>query len=245
MRLPGRPHWFDVRGGRRSRSSPVMCMLEAQRTSVRRFAVILLSVAVSASCRPAGGPPIVQPGAPGEPSRIITAEEAADVSQVQHTAADVRFMQGMIGHHAQALEMTALLPARSGSDDLRRLALRIEVSQADEIRMMQEWLRRRGESSPDPHAHHAHGATLMPGMLTAAQMERLSAARGAEFDRLFLEFMISHHAGALVMVEELFSQPGAAQQSEVFAFASDVEADQKMEIDRMGAMLMRLKELQK
>jgi uncharacterized protein (DUF305 family) len=213
-----------------------------------RFPLILLAAAAltaAASCRSAGvqrGPRLIQPGAPGEPSQAITTERAVDLAGVQHTPADVAFMQGMIGHHAQALEMTALLSARSASEDMRKLGLRIEVSQADEIRMMQEWLRRRGAEVPAEHAHHAHGARLMPGMLTADEMARLAAAKGAEFDRLFLEFMIKHHGGALVMVEELFKTPGAGQDGEIFAFASDVDADQRMEIARMSAML---KELQK
>jgi uncharacterized protein (DUF305 family) len=189
-----------------------------------------------ASCRAAGTAPIVQPGAPGEPSRVIGAGPAADLSRVQYTPADVRFMQRMIGHHAQALEMTALVAGRSRSEELPKLALRIEVSQADEIKMMQEWLTRRGQPLPDPHAHHAPGAPLMPGMLTADDMTRLAAATGPEFDRLFLEFMIKHHDGALTMVSELFSTPGAAQEAEIFAFASDVDADQRMEIDRMRLM---------
>ena len=151
-------------------------------------------------------------------------------------------MQGMIGHHAQALEMTDLLASRTASDNMRKLALRIQVSQADEIKMMQGWLEARGREVPNEHAHHMHGATLMPGMLTPQEMDRLGAASGAEFDRLFLEFMIKHHEGALVMVKELFATPGAGQESEIFAFASDVDADQRMEIDRMRAML---KELQK
>ncbi len=150
-------------------------------------------------------------------------------------------MQGMIGHHAQALEMTALLPARTGREGMRLLAQRIEVSQADEIRMMQGWLKARGVAAPDPGAHHHTGA-LMPGMLTADDMARLSAASGADFDRLFLEFMIKHHDGALVMVKDLFATAGAGQEPEIFAFASDVDADQRMEIDRMSAMI---KELQK
>lgn len=199
--------------------------------------------AAAASCRTASaqpGPQIIQPGAPGQSSRVIPADKAVDLSKVRHTPADVRFMQGMIGHHAQALEMTALVPSRSGSEGMRKLALRIEVSQADEIKMMQDWLKRRGQALPDPHALHAHGATLMPGMLTAEEMARLAAAKGAEFDRLFLEGMIKHHGGALIMVKELFSTPGAGQESEIFAFASDVDADQRMEIDRMGAMLQEL-----
>jgi uncharacterized protein (DUF305 family) len=146
-------------------------------------------------------------------------------------------MQGMIGHHAQAVEMTALLASRTTSDAMRNLARRIEVSQADEITMMQRWLEARGQEIPGPHAHHMAGATLMPGMLTQPEMDRLAAATGAEFDRLFLEGMIKHHEGALVMVKELFATPGAGQESEIFAFASDVDADQRMEIDRMRGML--------
>jgi uncharacterized protein (DUF305 family) len=127
---------------------------------------------------------------------------------------------------------------------MRLLALRIEVSQADEIKMMQRWLEVRGQQVPSIHALHAHGATLMPGMLTADEMSRLAESKGPEFDRLFLTGMIKHHGGALTMVRELFSTPGAGQESDIFAFASDVDADQRMEIDRMGAMLAMLKEPQ-
>lgn len=148
-------------------------------------------------------------------------------------------MQAMIGHHAQALEMVALVGSRSRNKDLERMALRIDVSQRDEIQMMREWLERRGEALPDPHAHHqAHGQ--MPGMLTADQMARLAAASGPAFDRLFLEGMIQHHEGALVMVKELFATPGGGQEPEMFDFAADVEADQAMEIARMRAMLKEL-----
>ncbi len=136
--------------------------------------------------------------------------------------------------------MVALVPSRTTWEDMKKLALRIDVSQQDEIKMMEEWLRGRGQEVPGPHAMHMHGATLMPGMLTEAEMTRLAAASGAEFDRLFLEGMIKHHGGALTMVEELFSNPGAGQESEMFAFASDVEADQKMEIQRMALMLKEL-----
>jgi uncharacterized protein (DUF305 family) len=146
-------------------------------------------------------------------------------------------MQGMIGHHQQAIDMTGLLSTRTARDDMRKLALRIEVSQSDEIRMMQRWLEARGQEVPSLHALHAHGATLMPGMLTQQEMDRLAAANGAEFDRLFLEGMIKHHGGALTMVKDLFATPGAGQESEIFAFASDVDADQRMEIERMAAML--------
>lgn len=137
----------------------------------------------------------------------------------------------------QALEMTKLLASRTSRADMHLLAKRIELSQADEIDMMRDWLKSRGEALPEPHAHHAADAALMPGMLTAEEMQRLAGTTGPEFDRLFLALMIKHHEGALVMVEELFSTPGAAQQSDTFAFASDVEADQAMEIARMSAML--------
>ena len=206
--------------------------------------VLLSLVAITgcASSRTDGGtpPPLVQPGAPGAASREITADTAIDLSRVQATSADITFMQGMIGHHAQALEMTALVPSRTSHDDMKKLAERIAVSQADEIKMMEHWLQARGQGVPGAHALHTHGAMLMPGMLTGEQMARLSAAQGAEFDRLFLEGMIQHHAGALTMVRDLFATPGAGQEADIFAFASDVDADQRMEIARMGAMLGEL-----
>jgi len=213
-----------------------------------RIGAVLLIVAAGVSCRTASvgtagagsAPPIVQPGAPGESTRVISAEKAVDLSRVQHTAADVKFMQGMIGHHSQAVEMVSLLKARSTSENMRMLGQRIEVSQLDEIKMMQRWLEVRGQEIPGPHAMHMHGATLMPGMLTEEEMAHLAEAKGAEFDRLFLEGMIKHHGGALTMVDELFATAGAGQEVEIFSFASDVDADQRMEIDRMGAMLREL-----
>jgi uncharacterized protein (DUF305 family) len=188
-------------------------------------------------------PPVIQPGAPGQSSHAI---DSAAQQVPQATEADITFMQGMIHHHAQALDMTDLLDTRTQDSDMKKLALRIHVSQTDEIKMMQHWLQARGQDAPDPRAHHMADmpgmegmdhTVMMPGMLTAGEMKQLAAAKGPEFDRLFLEGMIKHHGGALVMVQQLFSTPGAGQQSDIFAFASDVEADQKMEIERMGAML--------
>jgi uncharacterized protein (DUF305 family) len=204
-----------------------------------RTAFIFLIAAVSA-CRSTATQqaPIVQPGAPGEASRVLNAGAVASLPQPRFTAADAKFMQGMISHHAQALEMTALLATRTTREDMRKLAGRIEASQADEIKMMQRWLQDRGQALPESHAHHA--GALMPGMLTPDEMARLAAASGPEFDRLFLEGMIKHHGGALVMVHDLFSTPGAGQESEIFAFASDVDADQRMEIERMASMLKEL-----
>jgi len=214
-----------------------------------RLLTLVLAAALGAACRTASGPTtpqstatapqILQPGAPGESTKPVTASQASDLSKVQATEADVKFMQGMIGHHAQALEMVELLKTRTANEGMKKLALRIEVSQEDEIKMMQDWLQRRGQPLPDPHAHHK-GGMLMPGMLTADEMARLAAAKGVEFDRLFLEGMIKHHGGALTMVQELFASPGAGQESDIFAFASDVDADQRMEIERMGAMLNAL-----
>jgi uncharacterized protein (DUF305 family) len=200
---------------------------------------MLAAAGAAAACRTGGTearPVIVQPGAPGQATRVIRADQAADLSQVQHTAADIKFMQGMIGHHAQALEMTALIPSRTNREDIKLLGLRISLSQEDEIKMMRQWLQARGAPLPSEHAHHMPGG-LMPGMLTPEEMARLAAAKGPEFDRLFLEGMIKHHEGALTMVKELFANEGAGQESDIFAFATDVEADQQMEIDRMIAML--------
>jgi uncharacterized protein (DUF305 family) len=202
-------------------------------------ALALLALACACSPALAQPPRIVQPGAPGQATREVTVAEATDTSGVGHTAADVRFMQGMIGHHAQALEMVALAATHSRNEGLKQLALRIEVSQADEMQMMRQWLGRRGEPLPDAHAHHAvHGR--MPGMLTPEQMSQLAAARGPAFDRLFLQGMIQHHQGALTMVKALFTSAGGGQEPEMFDFASDVEADQAMEIARMRAMLEEL-----
>ena len=191
------------------------------------------------ACRSAGdasSTPILQPGAPGEANRVLTAEAATDLSKVQATPADVKFMQGMIGHHAQAIEMTDLIAARTSREEMKLLGQRISVSQADEMNMMRTWLRARGQEIPSEHAHHtAEG--MMPGMLTPEQMAELTAATGEAFDRLFLRYMIQHHEGALSMVDELFKTPGAGQEGDINAFAADVDSDQRMEIDRMRALL--------
>jgi uncharacterized protein (DUF305 family) len=146
-------------------------------------------------------------------------------------------MQGMIPHHAQALEMSVLVRRQSGSDAVRQMALRMEISQEDEIALMESWLRSHGESL---RMQGMSEDRLMPGMLTSDQMEDLRSTRGLEFDRRFLEYMIQHHSGAVVMVRELFSSPGAGQESLIFKFAEDVEADQTMEIARMRRVLGQL-----
>ena len=181
--------------------------------------------------------PIIQPGAPGQPSRQISAEEASDLASIQFGDADVRFMQGMISHHAQALEMTELLASRSEREQMHRLAQRIELSQEDEIQMMQEWLRSRGQRVTEIDAHQVPGAVRMPGMLTDEEMGQLGQAVAIEFDRLFLELMIKHHEGALTMVDNLLRQRGSAQDSQLFGFTSEITADQGIEIARMDSML--------
>lgn len=221
--------------------------------SASRFsfaAAVVLSACVVTSCRvgtesaTAGdaatesAAPIVQPGAPGDPSRAISAEEAINLAEPELvTEADVRFMQGMIGHHAQAIEMSALVDERTERDEMRNVALRITLSQEDEIRMMQQWLTSRGYEAPEAHAHTGHGTMLMPGMLTPEEMARLEAASGTAFDLLFLEGMIKHHEGALIMVDELYAVPGAARETVIATFAGDVVADQRAEMDRMTAMI--------
>jgi uncharacterized protein (DUF305 family) len=161
-----------------------------------------------------------------------------------YTVADVEFMAGMIPHHAQAVRMARWAETNGARADVRVLAERIIVSQLDEIELMRMWLRDREQYVPPPDATHhrtSHGGVehvmLMPGMLTDDELAQLESARGSEFDRLFLTFMIRHHEGALVMVEQLFASPGAAQDDFIYKFASDVFADQTSEIDRMQQLL--------
>ena len=161
------------------------------------------------------------------------------------TKADIAFMSGMIHHHAQAIEMVNLIAARTKSAQMKSLGERINTSQRDEIGMMQTWLRQHGQEAPDPLPHLGmdmgeHDAHMMPGMLTKEQMKALAAAKGTAFDRLWIEGMIQHHTGALTMVRELFASSGAAQNTAIFRFASDVDADQRAEITRMRAMLKTL-----
>jgi uncharacterized protein (DUF305 family) len=154
-----------------------------------------------------------------------------------YTVADVHFMQMMIGHHAQALLMTELVPGRGADGRLLRLAQKIDISQRDEIAMMRQWLVERGQAVPtDDHVH----SMQMPGMVTEAQLAQLAASRGNGFDRLFLRLMIQHHDGAVEMVDTLFASPGAAQDSDIFRFATDVAADQLDEIGVMQHMLALL-----
>lgn len=196
---------------------------------------------------------IVRPGAPGEPSRVLQVRRGHQRSEPTYTAADVQFMQNMILHHAQALQMTALVEERTESEAIHQLATRIERSQHDEIATMMQWLEERGEPLPelppdvaaqlegdeDPPVpdYHAHDHSEMHGILSPDQMEELAVASGETFERLFLEFMIVHHEGAITMVDELFAAPEGGQETDIFTFASHVEADQQIEIERMNRML--------
>jgi uncharacterized protein (DUF305 family) len=186
-------------------------------------------------------PVVVQPGAPGQPSRKLPPSTTAKLPPLSQK--DVEFMQGMIMHHAQAVEMTALILSHTQNTELRTLGARMSSSQSDEIKFMKRWLAARGEpvSMAMPAmagmdmAHHS--MPLMPGMLTAEQMEALRKAKDADFDRLFLTGMIQHHDGALTMVKDLFDTAGAGQDAELFNFATDVDSGQRAEIRIMQGML--------
>lgn len=193
---------------------------------------------------------IVRPGAPGEPTKKLPADTRSNLPA--NSKKDFEFMQGMIMHHAQAVEMTALIADRTTNKDVILIGAKISQSQADEMDFMKRWLTVRGEStememgdgnSHDAHnAHSGHGAPKaathqMPGMLTPEQMSALKNSKGAEFDRLFLAGMIQHHEGALVMVKDLFDSPGTGQDAELFNFASDVDSGQRAEIKIMRTLL--------
>ncbi|HYW08433.1 MAG TPA: DUF305 domain-containing protein [Longimicrobium sp.] len=171
---------------------------------------------------------------PADPAPHHHASELAATAGAGFTVADVRFMQHMIGHHAQALRMVAMVPGHAASEDVVRLAQKIDISQRDEIALMRSWLEERRQAVPDDAHPHA---MMMPGMLTAEQLAQLDAARGREFDRLFLTFMTRHHEGALHMVRELFRTPDAGQDPDLFRFVTDVDADQRDEILMMERLL--------
>lgn len=193
--------------------------------------VALICAACSGAARSTSG--VGQPATTPQPA-------ARPIGQYPHTPADVEFMSGMIAHHAQAVMIAKWAPSHGASAALQRLCERIVVGQSDEIALMQTWLRDRGEKVPAADAHLGHDGMLMPGMLTQEQVAQLDRSRGVEFDRLFLNYMIQHHEGAIVMVDKLFASPGAGQDEVVFRFASDVYADQTTEIEHMKNMLAAL-----
>jgi uncharacterized protein (DUF305 family) len=186
-------------------------------------------------------PVVVQPGVPGSPSRRLPLSTTATAPQLSH--ADVEFMQGMIMHHGQAVVMTDLIPSHTENEEIRSLGARIGLSQTDEMKFMKRWLKARGEpvsmampGMPDMNKN-GNSMPAMPGMLTPKQMDELQQAKGAEFDRLFLNGMIQHHKGALVMVKQLFDTPGAGQDADLFDFATDADNTQRAEIGIMQNML--------
>ena len=216
------------------------------------LAALLLGATV-ASCKTARSSAVTtlpQPAAP-RASEAAIAKARSDSARYPYTEADIHFMSGMIAHHAQAIVMSRWAPTHGASAQLRTLAARIINAQQDEIVLMQRWLRNRRLPVPEPRASGMPMAMsgehdmmmhdmLMPGMLTDAQMKELDAARGEEFDTLFLTYMIQHHRGAVQMVRELFGSSGAAQDEVVFKFANDVNVDQSTEIARMQRMLVAL-----
>lgn len=215
-------------------------MLALRRSCTVGTAVVLaLAVAgcTATGEEPQPSSPTVQLGAPGEPNRTMSPEEAAGIEGPEHTEADVAFMQMMIVHHDQAITMTEWVDDRTRDRDLRLLAERMRISQEDELDYMAGWLQDRGTPLRDEHPDH--GAGMMPGMLTDEQLDRLEAAEGEEFERLFLEYMIQHHSGALEMVSDLRAAGGGMEIS-VGQFAREVEGDQGIEISRMQGMLVEL-----
>lgn len=229
-------------------------IVKAGWTPALALAIVLAGLSpsrVNAQQPASAKPVVVQPGAPGKRTRVLPSTTKGKLPPV--AKADVQFMQGMIVHHEQAVEMTALIESRTENKDVRSLGARISHTQADEIAFMKRWLVSRGQplemtmaemhkmhqGKMSPKASHAE-MMLMPGMLTEKQMEALRKAKGDEFDRLFLEGMIQHHAGALDMVKDLHDTAGAGQEAELFNFATDVDSGQRAEIRVMKAMLEKI-----
>jgi uncharacterized protein (DUF305 family) len=201
------------------------------------LSVLFVTAAQAQSAPPA----IIQPGAPGAPSKTLPPSTTGTAPPISR--ADIDFMQGMIMHHSQAVEMTALISSHTQNKEVRAIGARISRSQSDEIKFMGRWLIDHGQSAsmsmPDMPGMDmsANAMPMMPGMLTPKQMTALRHATGPEFDRLFLTGMIQHHGGALVMVKDLFDSPGAGQDAELFDFATDVDSGQRAEIRIMQNML--------
>lgn len=199
--------------------------------------VVLTALTVFGFSTASAQVPIIQPGAPGQAGRVITAEEASDLANISYSLGDIQFLRGMIPHHAQAKEMSALAADRTNNTTVLAVAQRITLSQDDEISMMQGWLRDQGLEPTSEDAHHEPGFMRMAGMLSDEEMDELAAASGPEFDRLYLEYMIEHHQGALEMVETLLDQRGSVQDPLLYEFTSDVTSDQTSEIERMDTLL--------
>ncbi|MEX2611161.1 MAG: DUF305 domain-containing protein [Gemmatimonadota bacterium] len=214
---------------------------------MRKSALSLLAGSLlvgAAGCGQTAREPVIVTPAPGG---VAAAAAVSDSVRSSYTPADAAFMTGMIHHHAQALVMSAMAPTHGASPALQTMAARIINGQKDEIALMQQWLRDQDLPVTDPAAggmdapmHGGHHDMQMAGMLSAEQLANLDAARGEEFDRLYLTYMIQHHQGAIIMVDELLATDGAAQNEMVFKLASDIGADQSSEIERMRTMLIAL-----
>jgi len=218
------------------------CLQLSARVLSAGAVVFLLSLSVFAQKAEPRGPVIVQPGAPGKPTKKLPSSTKGTLPPP--STADVQFMQDMIMHHAQAVEMTALIESHTRNKELRSLGARISRSQSDEIKFMKQWLAARNAATSRPMSHApgmdmSNHEMLMPGMLTAKQMDALRKAKDDEFDQLFLSGMIQHHNGALVMVKDLFDSVGAGQDAELFNFATDVDSGQRAEIKIMQSMLAK------
>jgi uncharacterized protein (DUF305 family) len=212
-------------------------------TASRAMRAALAALMLSASgLAHAQSVPIIQPGAPGKASKVLTAQEATKLAEVSYTASDAQFMQHMILHHQQALDMAVLVKDRTNTKELVDIAGRIEASQADEIAFMKDWLTSRGEPAQDPKmkGHGAHLHHMMKGMASPDQMKALAAAKGVEFDRQFLTLMIAHHEGAVEMVEKLLDEDGTAADPVLYQFVSDIDTEQTGEIERMDKLLAGL-----
>lgn len=237
---------FYLRTRRRLRSVIKVVVWE-KRLTTAAVLVCVLSLTVAAQQAKPAPPVIVQPGAPGQPTRSLPRTTRAVLPP--YSPADVQFMQHMIVHHAQAVEMTALVESHTRNKNVQSLGERISRSQSDEMKFMKRWLTIRGEpTATPPHAMHGTDMSshqmpmprLMPGMLSQKQMDALKKAKDNEFDHLFLSGMIQHHNGALIMVKDLFDTAGAGQDAELFNFATDVESGQRAEIKIMQTMLKEM-----
>jgi len=232
------------------RSLRLVIGVELSRSEIFAATILLCLFSLTVFAQQPASPVVVQPGAPGQPSKTLPPSTRAQLPPISE--ADVKFMQGMIMHHGQAIEMTALIDSHTNNKELRSLGARISRSQSDEIKFMQRWLTARGEPTsmamPDmpgmdmgKHSMQMPGTSahsmLMPGMLTPKQMDALKKAKGAEFDQLFLTGMIQHHSGALTMVKDLYDTAGAGQDAELFNFTTDVDSGQRAEIRIMQSML--------
>ena len=239
--LNSKSHWFARARAQRFPAAILSWLLSAVLLAASAAALLGSLPLRGQQTNSASGPVVVQPGAPGKPTKTLPPSTKGVLPA--RSPADVEFMQGMIMHHQQAVEMTALIASHTENKDLRLLGAKISSSQSDEIRFMQRWLAARGKPISMTMAGmsdmDASGkpVALMPGMLTPEQMEALRNAKGAEFDHLFLTGMIQHHNGALIMVKDLFNTAGAGQDADIFNFATDADNTQRAEIKIMQAML--------